>query len=654
MRTQKTILILAAALSLSLLTACNAFSKEPTLPPLPTFLPNEQLSPTPDSTTIPSPTVTALPPRALNVCLGQEPQSLFLYQASSQAERSVLQAVYDGPVDVLKDGSHPVILSKPPSMADGDVKRVPVDVLPGALLVDAAGELTTLQEGTRYYPTGCADASCVQAFTGSQPVQIDQLVIRFTLLPGLTWSDGDALTMDDSLYSYEVARGFFSPGQYPPLDRTASYQVLDDVTAEWYGLPGYWGADPLANFFSPLPRHVFGGLSAEELATAEQSARMPMGWGPYVIEEWIAGDHITLRKNSNYFRAAEGLPHFDYVVYRFVKDGDEALDALLAGECDVIDQSAALELQISRLELLQQEGSLKLAYQQDVAWELAALGVESLNPQRSKLFAQAPVRQAIAMCIDRQKIVDTLMFGKSSVPDSYVPSSHPLHAPNLPQYVFDPQAAGELLRQAGWVDLDNDAATPRTSLGVPGLSDNTPFEFAYLVSPDAERPAAAQIVQQSLAQCGIKVTVDFQEPANYLASGPTGPVFGRDFAMAQFALPVSPTPACEFFTQLEIPGPYPTFLKSWTGMNVTGYSSTAFDAACQRTHTTMPELPAYQAAHFEAQTIFAQDLPVIPLYTRFRVLASRSEICALAVESAYYDAFWNLELLDKQVGGCQP
>ncbi|MFZ6030740.1 MAG: ABC transporter substrate-binding protein [Chloroflexota bacterium] len=654
MRTQKTILNLATLLPFLLISACNLLPKEPTFQPLPTFSVDGGASPAPQATVTFEPTATVLPPRVLNVCLGQEPQSLFLYQASSQAARSVLQAIYDGPVDVLKDGLHPVILSKEPSLADGDVKRVPVDVSPGALLVDATGALAALQEGTRYYPAGCTDTSCVQSFTGNGPVQVDQLVIHFTLLPGLTWSDGAPLTMEDSHYSYEVAQAFFSPGQYPRLDLTASYQVVDSLTVAWYGVPGYWDTYPLDNFFSPLPRHLLGDLPVEELAVAEQSARAPIGWGAYIVESWVAGDHITLRKNPAYFRAAEGLPYFDNLVYRFVKDGEEALDALLAGECDVIDQSAALELHVPRLAQLQEEGSLTLAYQQDMAWELAAFGIESLNPQRARLFAQVQVRQAIAMCIDRQQIVDTLLFGRSSAPDSYVPASHPLHAPGLPQYAFDPQAASELLQQVGWVDSDNDPSTPRTSLGVPDLADGTPLEFPYLVAPDAERSAAAQIIQESLAQCGVKADVVFQEPAGYLAAGPAGPVFGRDFAMAQFALPVTLSPACAFFTQAEIPGPYPAFQKSWAGMNVTGHASPALDAACQRARTALPGSPAHQAAHFEAQAVFAQELPAVPLYTRFKVMASRPNLCALAAERAYYEIFWNLEMLEKQEEACQP
>lgn len=637
--------MLMICLIVALVASCNSRPPTVTLSPFPSAIATSSRAVTAVPTTLP--TETPLPPRVLNICLGSEPQSLFLYQAFSQAERSVLQAIYDGPYDILKDGFEPVILAKNPSLADGDVTLEAVDVSPGAWVVAADGELTMLEEGTPYRPVGCSDRDCELLYAPDQPIQMDQLVVRFTLLPDLVWSNGTPLTADDSLYSYEVAKGLFSPGQFPGLDMTASYQVLDATTVEWRGIPGYLNTHYLMNFYSPLPRQAWEFFPLDQLTTAEQVARTPLGWGPYSITEWVTGDHITLQKNPTYFRASEGLPHFDNLVYRFVADGEEALEALLAGECDLIDQSAALELQIPYIEQLQRENNLKLFYQQDTAWEFIALGIESINPQRPKLFAQTQVRQAIAMCLNRQQMVDELMFGHASVPDVYLPFSHPLYASGLSQYAFDPDAAEELLNLAGWVDQDNDPTTPRTALGVPSIPDGTQFELTYLVSTDAERQETAKMVQTSLAACGIKVNLDLLQPADYLAVGPDGPVFGRNFDMAQFALPVLLMPPCQFFTSAEITGPYPTFPKGWGGMNVSGYRNLSFDQACQSARATLPETTEYQSAHAQAQTIFAQDLPFIPLYTRFKVLVSALDVCQLSLERAYNEALWNLELLDK-------
>src|SRR3972149_4664426 len=65
-------------------------------------------------------TPTPIPPRFLTICLGPEPEPLFLYGDQSLAANSVRQAIYDGPYDLLNFEMQPVILEKRPNMSDGD------------------------------------------------------------------------------------------------------------------------------------------------------------------------------------------------------------------------------------------------------------------------------------------------------------------------------------------------------------------------------------------------------------------------------------------------------------------------------------------------------------------------------------------------------
>ena len=94
---------------------------------------------------------------------------------------------------------------------------------------------------------------------------MDQLVVRYRLKSGLSWSDGTPLTADDSLYSYEVAKALYPQARAELLDRTASYLAFDETTAEWRGIPGL--RDPLypENFFTPLPRHAWGEIPPAEI-----------------------------------------------------------------------------------------------------------------------------------------------------------------------------------------------------------------------------------------------------------------------------------------------------------------------------------------------------------------------------------------------------
>lgn len=652
---KKRLIFILACIGLVWLAACNAKapSTAPTVvpsfsaPSSPTFAPTLA---GPESVSTPTLVPTLEPPaeRLLTVCLGREPESLFLYSVSSASAQSILQAVYDGPFDLQNFDYQPVILTKRPSLADGDLLVEPVPARPGNWIVDADGNLAVLAVGVKVRASGCQDANCALTYAGDQPVLMDQLVARFTLRPGITWSDGAPLTADDSLYSFEVAQALFSGGQFGRLDFTAAYKALDATTVEWRGVPGFLGAVVPHYFFSPLPRHAWGSTPPQDLAASE-GARLPLGWGAYVIDQWVPEDHITLRKNPAYFRATEGLPHFDRLVFRFMFDDAEALDALMAGECDVIDTSASANLDLAHLLDLQSAGKVALSFQSQAAWEIAAFGINSLG-QGPGLFQQKEVRQALAMCVDRQAMVDKLMFGQAQVPASYLPPSHPLADPNIRQYAYDPQAASALLQTAGWIDADGDPATPRVSQGVLGVTDGTPLEFSYLTAKDGEREAVAQILQISLAQCGAKVNLVFDEAVNYLSAGPEGPVFGRRFQMAQFAFPFTAEPACSLFQSQEIPGPFPEFPKGWGGMNAAGYRNEEFDQVCTRARTTLPGSAEYLQAQARAQTIFTEELPVLPLYTRFKVVINRPALCGLSVDSLAGNPLAWLEQFDADEG----
>ncbi|MGE5123158.1 MAG: ABC transporter substrate-binding protein [Acidobacteriaceae bacterium] len=586
------------------------------------------------------------PARLLTICLGYEPASLFYYDATSLAARDVLAAVYDGPVDVRNYIAFPVVLEKLPSLADGDAVLKPVEVKPGDLIVDSAGEVVNLDAGVSYRPSGCSQSGCAQIYPGEGTVDMDQLVLSFELKPDVLWSDGEPLTSSDSVYSYALASSLLPPAQAAVISRTASYKATGETSVEWVGVPGYQDGFYQAKFFSPLPQHAWSSSTAEELRSSRFSARTPLGWGPYIIDDWISGDHITLRKNPLYFRAGEGLPHYDNLVFRFVSGADEALDALQAGECDLIDRTAALDPQSSRLADLQQAGKLQVVYQYDTAWEQLAFGIIPFDSQREQIFALKEVRQAIAMCIDREALVAGQASSARLLMDSFVPASHPLYNPGVRHYDFDPLKASTLLESAGWQDPDDDPATPRIAQGVNGVQDGTPFEVEYLVAADAKPQADAVAIQEMLEQCGIRTKIIPQQPGDYLAPGPEGPVFGRSFELAQFAWATDLEPPCYLFMSREIPGPYPEFPQGWGGANATGFTNPQYDQACQDALFSLPDSAQHQGANFQAQEIFSQELPVLPLYSHYSVIVSRLDICGLQTASAVDSALWNLEELD--------
>jgi len=644
MRVKKLVLVFLIAG----LVACNQVNPSTIKPPLQQTAGAETASASPVA--LPpkdvTPTTTPAPARLLTVCLVTEPRSLFLYDAISNSEKSVLEAIYDGPIDIKDFTASPVILEKMPSLANGDALMQSVTVNAGDLIVDANGNLTNLEVGVPYRPSGCTELACTQTYSGAEPVQMDQLLVRFKLHNSLQWSDGAPLTAADSVYSYQVARSLSTPAIPDQISHTISYTALDELTVEWIGVPGFIDGQYPTKFFSPLPQHAWASIAASELSSSEVSSKKPLGWGPYVIDEWVPGDHISLHANPLYFRASEGLPRFDNLVYRFVADNNEALSAVLAGECDLVDQAAGLESDTAALIQLRDKGSISLAFQTASAWDLLEFDISPMSQDRPAFFASKGVRQAVDMCIDRQALVASLSGGQMQVADLFVPSDHPLYNSEAKHYTFDPQAGSDLLTAAGWLDNDDDPSTPRIASGVSGVANGTSFTFQYLTADDVEHQTAAQLVQADLEKCGIQANIDFQPAQQYLGPGPDGPVFGRAFDLAQFAWMTAVEPPCSLYLTNEIPGPYPDYALGWGGVNASGYSNPAYDQACLDAIYSLPDMSQHQQKHAEAQVIFAEDLPALPLYWHYRVIVGRPDLCGIPQQAVTDSVFLDLELFN--------
>jgi peptide/nickel transport system substrate-binding protein len=264
------------------------------------------------------------------------------------------------------------------------------------------------------------------------------------------------------------------------------------------------------------------------------------------------------------------------------------------------------------------------------------------NPDRPDIFGDERTRQAVAVCLDRQKVVDTVLFGLSQVPDSYLPSSHPLHNGNIQNYEFNPASGNQILEQVGWVDHDNNPSTPRQSLGVTNVPNGTPLVLDYYTTSATQRRQVAEIFTNSLAECGIGLNLEYYNASDFYAQGPVGPLFGRQFDLAEYAIGVnSLEPQCGWFTTSQIPAE----TNNWVGTNISGYKNPAFDTACQQGLQSLPDDPTY-TSHQEAQFIFASELPSIPLYLRLKVAASRPDFCGFTLDPSSPSALEEIESFD--------
>lgn len=633
-------------LALSVTACSNQEATEPLTTPSPADGTGEVIATaTEEPTATPEPTPTATPmPKTLVVCQGREPETLYMYGGASSAAQQVFEAIYDGPIDHRSYDYQPIIVEKLPDFEEGDALLEPVTVQAGDLVVDSSGNYAELTEGTVVHPADCYADDCAIEFDGA-PLEMDRMVAIFKIKEGVTWSDGTPVTADDSVYSWEVNADPATPfGRYT-INRSASYEAVDARTVMWTGLPGYIDNLYYQNFWTPLPRHHLQaelGYDAGDLLAAVESTIMPLGWGAFAIQEWIPGDHITLTPNPHYFRADEGLPHIDTLIFRFIEKPDVAVAQLVSGECDIVTSDAGIANQIDLLLQMAEQGLVAPAFTPSTVWEYLNFGIApATDYERPDFFGDVRMRRAIAHCLNRQRVVDSLFYGHSVVPDTYIPPQHPLHATDvLTTYPYDPERGQALLAEIGWVDIDDDGV--REAQDIEGIRDGVKLAFTWLSTTDALRVQYMELFQEDLAACGIDVTLDYQSPPEYFADGPTGPVFGRRFDLSSYAWMSSAEPDCSLYTTEMIP----TANRGWAGQNYTGFSDAAYDAACARAQQALAGTDAYVENYRATQRIFADQLPATPLFMHLRVAATRPNVVGFMLNPTERSGLWNIEAID--------
>lgn len=592
----------------------------------------------------PAQTEANRPGKHLDVCTIHEPVTLYRHAASSLVEEAVLHAIFENDVTFLNYEFQAQGLEKVPSLADGDLRFQSVRVQPGEKVVDAYGRLQTLVAGVEVMNS----AGEVVAFDG-RPLLMRQLIADFKMKPRV-WSDGTAVTAADSVFSYRMAQETNGP-RYK-IQRTASYDATGDLSARWIGVPGFVDAAFPRNFWPPLPRHLLGQFPPDELPLQELAARLPVGDGPFKIIEWEAGQEIRLEANPFYYRQAEGLPRLDSVSFHFLPDTNDLVNQLLNGDCDIGLQDSLNVADAPLFLEIAANGLVVPYFQWGTVYEHIDFGVNSWGEYgdgygRPDWFEDVRVRQAVAMCTDRQRMADELMVGRTTTLATLIPPNHPLFSPEAAiSWPYDPIAANTLLAESGYKDTDGDGLREDPRTGLP---------FAVTVGAAAGsdmRLKLFQIFSENMQNCGIDVAVRFYLPSEWYGDRDS-PLFGRRFDLAEFEWPVGEAPLCYLYTSWQITGPADEInpdtarpYGGWDGLNDTGWWDAAYDAACLSAINNLPETAQYKSSYQEIQKLYAQNLPVLPLFMRLKIALARPEVQNLNLNSSQNSELWNINEID--------
>lgn len=475
---------------------------------------------------------------------------------------------------------------------------------------DASGE---------YLPVLAAELPTVE----NGGVSEDSLTVTYRLKEGLTWSDGEPFTAEDLVFTWEVLQNPESAAVgsavVPAYESVASVTALDPQTVEVkfnQVEPGY-----LELWQAVLPAHLF---DSSAVTSEHPQARIPLGTGPFVIDEWRTGDRITLRRNPNYREA--GKPYLDGITVQVIPDRQVALSSLTNGEVDTLFFVTTGDLPV--LTGAQESGQgVVVELQETPSWvEWLWLNHSNYGDQSipHPVLGDPAIREAMDYGIDRQAVIDGVLEGFSSLTGSFIYAGWA--AVEKPATPYDPEQARQVLEEAGW-QMGADGVRSKD-----GVRATLRFQT---VAGDAVRELYQQVIQQNLRDVGIELLIE-NVPSNLLfgsyAEGGLIPTGDFDITMSRDGYYVDPAAWAELFTCGAIPSQ-----EKPDGFSYTHWCNEAFDTVVARGGSTADQ-SVREAAYAEAVELFAQERVALPLYSSAWGWAWQDSLGGVSTD--YWNGMW--------------
>jgi len=321
---------------------------------------------------------------------------------------------------------------------------------------------------------------------GSWSVSLDHLVYTFTLKQGIRWHDGEPFTAHDVLFSYQKIMD-------PAVDAAhlrnyyqdiARVDVLDPYRIQFtYRRPYFRGLE-ICGSIPLVPEHVY----REGDFNNHPANRRPLGTGPYRFGHWKTGKEIVLDRNKDYWGSRV---HLERMYFRIITDSTVALQVLKKQQLDMVGLTALQWVKQTESKKFQNNfDKIKFyePYYSYIGWNA-----------RKPYFADYRVRRALTYMVNREKILDTLLFGMGMIVTGPFYVNAPESNPLIKAFPYDPEQAKRLLTQAGWIDRDGDGIREKNGI---------PFRFEFLISSGSTfAEQLSTILKEDLGQIGISMEI---------------------------------------------------------------------------------------------------------------------------------------------------
>jgi peptide/nickel transport system substrate-binding protein len=473
--------------------------------------------------------------------------------------------------------------------------------------------------------------------------------VKLGIKPGLLWSDGQPLTLNDLKYTWQWV---MDPAQVGIVtlgwDQIDTFDVAaDGLTASVHFKAAFAGWMGTLLGSPPLPEHYMKTIPIKDAAAKSYPvspaiANAPVS-GPFKYVT-ASADTIELARNDNWKAGTDGrAAYLDKVTFKFFPDNkDGEIAAFLAGEIDV-----ALDLQQADYDAIKgvdpTVGTAIIA----PAWSYEHLDMNEAGLGQGKghpALKDFVVRKAMYQAIDKTAMWKTVFPG-SPVPDSNpcvnaAPTNY-WQLPNAECPAFDVAAANAALDAAGYKDTDGDGVR-----NMPGGGANLVFE--HCTSTAGYRQTGGEFEAKSMQAIGIKLDLNFVDSTAVLFAN--WPDVSAD-TKCSLSHGNYDTSEFAYVLTFDIYGDYyysyatdqiPTDANKGNGYNWLRFSNPDMDAALNVLQNAIAPADQVQAAYTVQQT-YIDTIPEIPLYYRNDVRGVNVQVQNFFYNPGTTSDMWNIE-----------
>ncbi len=420
----------------------------------------------------------------------------------------------------------------------------------------------------------------------------DGKTYTFHLRDGVQWQDGTDFSADDVVATMDYIKDPTWKSPHLAQFKNVTVEAPDDKTVK------FTLSEPFAPFLSLLtigilPEHLWTDIKPENAVRAELNAK-PIGTGPFKFKSLIkdkkgAIKSYTLARNEGYYL---DRPYLASITFKYYPDYGSATDALLKKKVDGISFLPP-----------EDRGAVdKLGSAKSYVLRLPQYTAVFFNVSKNAALKSKNVRQALALAVDKDKIM------REAVPDGA-----PVYGPMLPgftdyvnsdvkQYNYDPTAAAALLDKDGWKLDENGARVQETTDKTTKAVTKTPLTLTLTTVDAKENMAVASMIKDEWGAIGVKTELEI-EPASKIQSEKIRP---RDYDALLYGEILGPDP-----------DPYPFWHSSQDaapGLNLAVYSNRRVDELLEKARVTNSDAERV-ADYKEFQSILAEEVPAIFLYS---------------------------------------